>query len=595
MSFNKYYQDELSFLREMGREFADENPKLAPFLSEGGSDPDVERLFEGFAFINGRLRQKLDDEFPELTHSLIQLLWPHYLRPVPALSILQFEPIQSTLSEKRCIPSAVQVDSRPVDGTICHFQTCYEVDLYPITLESVALTQTAPDAVLRVELSLHPGASVEQMGLDSLRLHLRGGQDAYIGRALYLWMFRYLKRVTVKMVDEVGKEELFFLAPDEVKPVGFGEDEGLFPYADNAFVGYRLLQEYFTLPEKFLFIDVQGLEKLSSCPQLDRFELNFEFSRAWEERARLSAENIALFCTPIVNLFQQNGDPLRLDHRQVEYRIRPKGGQRAALDIHSINAVAGWVQGSSRKKEYPPFESFHHEFDRVDGELPVYYKTHLRPAVVGRGVDHSLSFVSGAGVGVVPQIETISMELTCTNGELAGKLRAGEISEATASSPEFARFRNLTAAVPALLPPIEEGIHWQLISNMSLHYHSLQSVDALKTLLSAYDFRPYYDRQAERLSRLRLEGIEAVQSTPTDRLFKGVPVRGLCTELKLRESKFGAEGVAGESEMYLFATVLNEFLSLYSTINSYHELEVKGLDGGEVYRWRGKIGKQPLL
>ncbi|MDU3889721.1 MAG: type VI secretion system baseplate subunit TssF, partial [Serratia liquefaciens] len=42
---------------------------------------DVERLLEGFAFLTGRLRQKLDDELPELSHSLMHLLWPNYMRP----------------------------------------------------------------------------------------------------------------------------------------------------------------------------------------------------------------------------------------------------------------------------------------------------------------------------------------------------------------------------------------------------------------------------------------------------------------------------------------------------------------------------------
>ena len=131
MAFNHYFLDELSSLRELWREFAERNPRLAPFLTEEGQDPDVERLLEGFAFISGRLRQKLDDELPEVTHSLMALMWPHFLRPLPAMSILAFDPLP-TVSETQHIPQGVSVKSRSVDGTACQFRTCYDVDLKPL-------------------------------------------------------------------------------------------------------------------------------------------------------------------------------------------------------------------------------------------------------------------------------------------------------------------------------------------------------------------------------------------------------------------------------------------------------------------------------
>ena len=77
MTFNHYFQSELSALREQGRRFAEHHPALAPYLAGTSTDPDVERLLEGVAFLTGRLRQKLDDELPELTHSLMHLLWPN--------------------------------------------------------------------------------------------------------------------------------------------------------------------------------------------------------------------------------------------------------------------------------------------------------------------------------------------------------------------------------------------------------------------------------------------------------------------------------------------------------------------------------------
>jgi len=123
MSFNRYYQSELSALRQLGRQFSERNPALAPFLAESGQDPDVERLLEGFAFLTGRLRQKLDDELPELTHSLMHLLWPNYMRPMPAFSMLQFDPLKHSGPDV-CVARGTPVESAAVNGERCRFRTC---------------------------------------------------------------------------------------------------------------------------------------------------------------------------------------------------------------------------------------------------------------------------------------------------------------------------------------------------------------------------------------------------------------------------------------------------------------------------------------
>src|SRR5262249_18676828 len=78
--FNKYYQDELAYLRELGREFAQAYPQLAPMLADRGGDPDVERLLEGTAFLTARVREKLDDELPEAIHAIAELIFPQLVR-----------------------------------------------------------------------------------------------------------------------------------------------------------------------------------------------------------------------------------------------------------------------------------------------------------------------------------------------------------------------------------------------------------------------------------------------------------------------------------------------------------------------------------
>ena len=190
----------------------------------------------------------------------------------------------------------------------------------------------------------------------------------------------------------------------------------------------------------------------------------------------------------------------------------------------------------------------------------------------------------------IPSTEIISLGLTCSNRNLAEKLGVGDICKPTENSPEFARFHNLSAPTPSLPPPLEEGLLWQLVSNVAVNYLSLTDLEALRTILRSYDFRAHYDRRAEREGALRLEGLKKIESSPVDHLFRGLPVRGVRTRLTMAEDKF-----SGEGDLYLFATLLNEFLALYASVNSFHQLEVVGADHGEHYQWPARIGRQPLL
>ena len=200
MSFNRYFQEELLYLRDMGKEFADAYPKLAPFLAGKGNDPDVERLLEGFAFIAGRIRQKLDDELPELTHTLLSLLAPNFLRPLPATSILKFTPMLGAVTEKKTIEAGTDIDSVPVDGTPCRFRTSYPVDLYPLHLEKIELENIGAGARLKLRLKLHQGIALDKIKLDNLRLHLNA--ELPISQLLYRALLEHLQKVTLHSVEQ---------------------------------------------------------------------------------------------------------------------------------------------------------------------------------------------------------------------------------------------------------------------------------------------------------------------------------------------------------------------------------------------------------
>lgn len=581
MTFNRYYQDELAFLRDLGREFAEANPSLAPFLAERSSDPDVERLLEGFAFLTGRVRQRLDDELPELTHGILSLVYPNFLQPVPSTAIMEFTPLANVVTAPRQVPAGVEIDSVPVDGTVCRFRTCAPLDLLPLRVSKAEATRQGVTTELRVTFKVLANANPADLGRRKLRLHFHG--DVLTGRSLYLWMLHYLERLTLELPG--GQHRTF--GPEVVQPTGFASEEALLPFPSNAFQGYRILQEYFTLPERFLFVEIDRALGAASQAQAGEFTLNFRFTRPLEEQVRPREDNFRLHCVPAINLFKSDAHPLRVDHTKTQYRVQPGYREPSHAEVVTVDRVEGWSRGSARRRHYHRFETF--SFDRGDSGSG-YYRLRLQPSVLGDGVETYICFVDRADRTMIPECETVSLELTCCNRHLPEKLRAGDVHVATGSSPEYATYRNLAKPTPAVAPPLDRGLMWLLISNLSLNYVSLSDVDALRVVLSAYNFRAFYDRTAEREQRLRLEGLAETKAQTVDLLHRGMPVRGLRTELTLQESKFAAEG-----EMYLFATVLNEFFSLYASINAFHQLVARGAETGEVYEWPPKTGQQPIL
>lgn len=584
--FNKYYQDELSFLREMGQEFSKAHPEAAHFFADRGSDPDVERLLEGFAFLTGRIRQKLDDELPELTHTMMGLLWPHYLRPIPSMTILEFEPKPGAIRQRQRIPRGTEMESLPVEGTRCRFRTCFDVDMYPLSLAEAELSPATPSR-LRLRFQASNNIQLAEMQMDQLRLHLHG--DPTVTYPLYLWLSNYVRKITLQSIHDNQAGRQINLPLSALQPVGFSEKESLLSYPQNSFPGFRLLQEYFTLPSRFLFFDLGRINRAAELEAADTFEIVFEFSRTFDGSLRVGKENILLNCTPVANLFPHQADPLRVEHNKVEYRIRPSGPDIQHYEIYSVEEVFGWKQGTAERRGYKPFFSFAHSLN-TSNDQDAYYQTRLRPAVVGDGTDAYISFVTVGGSNVVPETETISLDLMCTNRRLPTQLRVGDINAPTSNSPEFARFRNITRLTPSIPPPLTGNLHWRLISHLSLNYLSLNSVESLRGILELYNFRAVYDRQAARANQLLLEGIHDVQIFSDDRLFHGAPIRGITVNIGLQEDNFTNEGA-----MYLFSHVLNEFLALYATLNAFTQLTVKGVKYGEIYQWPPRLGQQILL
>lgn len=585
---NRYYRDELNFLKQQGREFAEGNPGLSRFLSERSTDPDVERLMEGFAFLAGRLREKVEDDFPELTHSLIGMLWPNYLRPVPSMCVVQFTPTWHALSVGQRISRGNVLASRPVDGTACRFRTCHEMMLYPLQHAGVEARHSREASVVELNLDVHSDQPLSALEIGDLRLYLGG--DSYTARTLYLWLSHYLTRLELEVEGQV-----IALPKRQLRPVGFTQEDALLPYPRNVYQGYRILQEYLCFPEAFHFFDLVALGEFLPAVATRKVTLRLVFSRTLPTDARVRDEHLALYCTPAINLFSHDADPVDLTGKRSEYRIHPSSRYPSHYEVFSVDAVHGWLENESSKgrgepRTYTPFESFQHQVEQDHDRQSLYYRVRVRDSLRGDGFDHDVAFVRGDERDCLGVNETLSLRLTCSNRNLPEQLAVGDICITTEESPAYAGFRNITRPTSTLRPTLDGNLLWTLISNLSLNYLSLLDRDALCSVLRAYDFRALVDRQAERIAQKRLAGIAAIDTRPIDRLSRGLPVRGLRSVMTLEQEAFADEG-----SLYLFGSVLARFFSLYASINSFHELHVINRHNHERYTWNLQPGQQPLM
>ncbi|HHQ4518606.1 TPA: type VI secretion system baseplate subunit TssF [Aeromonas veronii] len=588
MSLEHYFRDELAFLRLQGREFADSYPELTRFLSEQNTDPDVERLLEGFAFLTGNLRAKIEDEFPELTHGLLNMLWPNYLRPVPSMTIMQFSVIPGAIAQPALVKQGCQLDSLPIDDVTCHFQTCHDAWVYPAEMREVTAQSGNDLSTISLDIALHAPLLLSELQLDKLRFFLGG--DSYTAYELYFWLANQLFHIELEIDGKRFRQEARAL-----KSVGFERDDALLPYPNNVYSGYRILQEYFCFPESFLFFELSGGEWPKQPLPVSEFKIHFCFDRPLPAELKIRPDSFMLNCVPAINLFQHDSEPVNLNGRQAEYPLKASYRYADSFEIFSVDQVEGWVEGNLGRSRgtpriYQPFESFQHQIERAKQRLALYYRVRVRESVSGDGFEHSLSFVRGDETSTVDLDESISVTLTCTNRSRAARLKVGSICVPTGSSPSFATFRNLIRPTRPLRPALDGSLHWTLISNLSLNYVSLLRRDALVQVLRTYDFPALHDKQAEQASRKRLAGIEEIETKPVDRLVRGMPVRGLKSVLSIRQSAFGSEG-----ELYLFSTVLAHFFSLYASVNAFHLLEVVNLDNKERYQWPVQIGQHSLM
>ncbi len=575
---NKYYQLELAHLKELAVEFSKAHPALAPMLSGPTSDPDVERLLEGTAFLTGLIREKLDDQFPEILHSLLQLTFPHYLRPIPSTTIIQFLP-KTGLMETLKVKAGAAIASIPVDGTSCVFTTTYDVDVHPLQVTNAVLDKPAGSPpVLKVSFNL-TGMDLQSWKPERLRILLSGSYEAAADR--YYTILSSTQQLRFSS-PEGGKP--LTLPKKFLQPVGLTDTEALLPYPSNSFPGYRLLQEYFILPHKFLFFDITGWEHWRERGSGTSFTIEFLLKDSGHIVRDFKRGNFLLNATPAINLFPHDAEPILLDHHRPEYRVRPADQHGNNYQVYSVENVTGFIKGTVRQRDYVPFEMFRPR----TGDTSVYNITR-RISPIGENVEVFLSVSYPPDAGP-PVPETLSINMLCTNAHLPESLQLGDISEPTETSPSLLDFKNIHPPTAAIQPPIGSDLLWRLISHLSLNYLPISDTENIKALLRLYIFPGTRNRASVVANNKRIDGVNSLTDKIADRLISGVIMRGRYIEMEVDGSNFASHG-----DMYLFGTILDRFLAGYANINSFTRFQLRDQHSGEDIQWPMRIGDRPLL
>ena len=583
--FAGYYQDELAYLRELGREFAEAHPALAPMLAERSGDPDVERLLEGVAFLTGRVRQKLDDELPQAIQGIAQLLFPDLVRPMPAAAILELTPLPTVLRERLEVKAGTEFASVKVDGTACLFRSSTALELMPWVIDDVRLGALAGGKhELRIDLKMPLAMPIAPLGANTVRLHFAGEQRTSLGTLM--WLHQSAESVSIIVPTNTGEKEIV-LGKGAIRSVGFEDDEALLPAPPTAFSGPRLIEEYYALPAKFAFVDIVGLGRIAEASaQATRFTIAIRFDAAPPQDIRIGRDAIKLHCVPVVNVFATTAEPLAIVPTKNEYLVRPSGFSPSHAEVYCITRVEALIEGGGRA-EVPSFYDF--AYVGAASQKP-FYAAHVRPSVTGDGTDTVVSFGTARDSGRLVDAEAVSIDMLATNRALTRGLRVGEISVQTASSPAVATFRNLAPPTPYVPPPFGRDQQWRVVAHAAMNLSAITNVRVLRAALDVYNFHARIDAQAARANELRLAALEKVQLTPAEHLYRGAIVRGVGIDIGALDS-----GFVGAGDMFLFGAVLERFFASYASINSFTRVTLEGSPSRKRFVWPARNGSSTLI
>ena len=619
----RYYNQELHHVREMGSEFAREFPKIAGRLGMDGidcADPYVERLLEGFAFLAARVQLKVDAEFPRFTQHLFELIYPHYLAPTPSMAVVQIQPDldEGSLASGFRIQRGTELQSTAgkSDQTTCTYTTAHDLDLWPLELTEAKYFSGASalanigvtdlkgvKAGIRLRLRATAGVAFDEVQLDRLRLYILGADE--LPKKIYEQL---LANSTGAVIRPKGGKDPWQekIHRSDINAFGFANDEALLPYTRRSFHGYRLLQEYFAFPERFLFVQLCNLRRAIQRCSGTELEIIVLLDRAVTGLDNAVSEtNFGLNCTPIINLFDKRADRIHVDRGSPSFHVLPDRTRPLDFEVYSITDVRGYGSGAEEEVEFRPFYSSRDA--GMQHERMAYFTAQREPRMLSTrqrkvgsrasyvGSEVYLSLVDAQNAPFSSRMKQIAVKIKCTNRDLPLQMLLGKgKTDFTMASGAPVKSIRSVAGPTKPRPSLAHGdASWRLISHLSLNYMSLVDHEDGEGSMALRELLSLYADESDAATQRQIEGVKSVSSRPiTRRLPTSGPIsfgRGLEITVTCEDGAFEGSGV------YVLGSVLEAFFSRYVSMNSFSETVLRTEDRGEVARWPARIGRRPRL
>ena len=301
---------------------------------------------------------------------------------------------------------------------------------------------------------------------------------------------------------------------------------------------------------------------------------------------RFTNENIRLFCTPVINLFELDAEPIEIDHHETEYRVVPAGHHGEHVETYSVDAIETFDHETAERYEYVPFATFRHRGGMLRHEAPERY-FHGRVRLGVSGLHETWVILGGHAwetLETLPE-ESLSLRVTGTNGMLPRKgLCEAGINEMVQGIANVASVRNLVSPTLPLHPPTGDRFQWRVLSHLAPNYLSLLDAEMLRGTLALYDWTD------GEMNRRRLDGIQKVTRKGIRKVIKGAVERGEEIEVTLDSQAF-----AGEGDMMLFGEMLHRFFELYADVNLFTQLVIVSLPMQQRIEWpASKADRAPI-
>ena len=618
----RHYEAELTYMRDMGAEFANEFPKVANRLDLANTeiaDPFVERLLQGFAFLTARIQLKMEAEFPTFTQSLLQMVYPHYAGPTPSMTIVNVTPSDALRTSPAGVALPAGTELRSLlgteDQTNCVFRTAHALHLLPIELGEVEYLPSSaavaglalPDmmgakAAIRLRLRSQGNLPFAKIPLERLSFYLGGPELARM--RLYEQLSAQVVSIVIRPTERpVPWHER--LRPHALEPTGFAPEEALLPTLPQTFDGYRLLQEYYALPERFLFFTLTGIDRAAARCAGQELDIFILLDRSEPTLASLAPDHMRLNCTPAINLFPKRSDRVNVTMSETEHLVVPDRMRPLDYEVFAINSMEGFSTDGGPTQPFFPFYAAN-DLSRNPGHRS-YYMLRRQPHLMSSrsrqrgprssylGHDVFVSLVDAEHVPVSDELRQLGLDLLCTNRDLAMSMPVGKqhTDFTIVVNAPVASIRCLVGPT-APRPSRSDGeMAWRFISHLGLNYLSLTDTDQVQGAAALRELlRLYVPPNNVRASR-QLEGLLSVRAEPIVRRIPGAgPVcagRGLQVQLSIDDAPFGGAGGI------LLAAVLDRFFAKYVSINAFTETVMTSPDRGHVMRWPLRLGRRPVL